>query len=47
MAAKREDRKAIFDQVPDHFKDMVWDHCVTAQQLGGKHANKAKAARRN
>lgn len=32
----KEKRRKMFEEVPQHLRDMVYDHCKTAQQLGGK-----------
>ena len=34
---KATKRKWFEENVPDHFKDLVWDHVLTAHQLGGNH----------
>jgi hypothetical protein len=30
----KEKRKEMFKQVPDHIRDIVWDHCVNATRRG-------------
>jgi hypothetical protein len=34
----KEERKAMFEQVPQHLKDLVWTHCLLA--VRGPHAKR-------
>lgn len=34
----KEKRKAMFEQVPKHLKDLVWTHCLLA--VRGPHAKR-------